>query len=92
MRVLNRSKDAEPFDSIYVGRPSKWSNPFVIGRDGTRAQVIELYRISDRVRGREAEIRRELRGRDLVCWCSPLPCHADILLIIANELTWEDLL
>ena len=32
-----------PFD-IYIGRPSKWGNPFVIGRDGNREQVIEKYR------------------------------------------------
>jgi hypothetical protein len=32
-----------PFD-IYIGRPSNWGNPFVIGRDGNREQVIEKYR------------------------------------------------
>lgn len=71
----------EPFD-VYIGRPSKWGNPFVIGRDGTRAQVIEHYRAL--MRGHEVEIRQELRGKILGCYCAPLPCHGDVLAEIAN--------
>lgn len=41
-KVVN-IKDGEYFN-VYVGRGSKWGNPFVIGRDGTRKEVIELYR------------------------------------------------
>lgn len=36
----------------------------------------------------KAAARVELRGKDLVCWCAPLPCHADILLELANEGQW----
>lgn len=70
----------EPFD-VYIGRPSKWGNPFVIGVDGTRAEVIEKYRswLEDRVISRRLNLD-ELRGKTLGCWCAPKPCHGDVLL------------
>lgn len=84
-KVYSRRKDAEPAPpgAIYVGRPTKWGNPFVVGRDGTRADVIQKYRewLSPELR---AAARRELAGKDLVCWCAPLACHANVLLEIAN--------
>ena len=73
----------ERFD-VYIGRPSKWGNPFVIGKDGTRTQVIAKY---------EAWLRRqpalmaalpELRGKVLGCWCAPQPCHGDVLARLAD--------
>ena len=70
---------------VYVGRPSKWGNPFKIGRDGTREEVIKKFRqMLDKNPDLVWEAQQELRGKDLVCWCAPLPCHADILLEIAN--------
>jgi hypothetical protein len=69
--------------AVYVGRPTKWGNPFVIGRDGTREQVIAKY--AAWVEDQAHEVRTELRGKDLVCWCAPAACHADILLEIANS-------
>jgi hypothetical protein len=70
---------------VYVGRPSKWGNPFVVGRDGSRADVIAKYRayLLDRPALVDA-CRRELRGKVLGCWCAPRPCHADVLAAIAN--------
>lgn len=81
-RVLNKKSGAV---GIYIGRPSKFGNPFVIGVDGTRAQVIAKYR--KWLLGQPnlvAAARRELAGRNLVCWCAPLACHGDVLLEIAN--------
>lgn len=78
--------DLIPKGAVYVGRPGKWGNPFNIGKDGDRAEVIDKFRrwfyASDAM---VAEARRELRGKDLVCWCAPLPCHADVLLKAANS-------
>lgn len=85
-RVLNRKTHEIPVDAMYVGRPSKYGNPFVIGRHGTREQVIERYR--DHLKSNPHLVnlaRQELRGKDLVCFCSPLACHADVLLEVANE-------
>jgi hypothetical protein len=85
-RVLNKRHDKIPADAVYVGRPSKWGNPFKIGRDGTREEVIEKYStyIQSKIYNSQLNIE-ELRGRDLVCWCAPQPCHADILIELANK-------
>lgn len=83
MKVVHCKK--QPFD-VYIGRPSKWGNPYEIGLDGTRDEVIQKYReylySNDRLI-MEAEL--ELRGKILGCWCSPKPCHGDVLLEIANK-------
>lgn len=73
----------EPYD-VYVGRPSKWGNPYIIGRDGTRADVIEKYR-SSLTDDQKRAIKRELQGKVLGCWCKPEACHGDILAEIANS-------
>ena len=86
-KVLNQRTAKPAANQIYVGRPSQWGNPFEIGKHGTRAEVIERYREYLHTDGAHlrAIAKQELRGKDLVCWCAPLPCHADILLKIANE-------
>jgi len=70
---------------IYVGRPSKWGNPFVIGRDGTRLEVIAKYRAWIAQQPALLAALGELRGKDLVCWCAPDPCHAEVLIELANR-------
>ncbi len=82
-RVYHYGRDLLPTRIVYVGRPSKWGNPFHIGKDGTREEVIEKYRAS-LTQARRIEVQQELRGKNLACWCSPLRCHADVLLEIAN--------
>ena len=80
-----------PEGAVYVGRPTKWGNPFRLDMKGSvpsgnRMDAIENYRLWLKQR---PELMRSaisaLRGRDLVCWC-PLNrhCHADVLLEIAN--------
>lgn len=73
-------KDRAPYD-VYVGRPSKWGNPFVVGRDGTRAEVIEKYERWFDSSGLDVS---ELSGKVLGCHCKPLPCHGDYLAALAN--------
>jgi len=82
-----------PTEAIYVGRPSKWGNPWEPGSvrigsqpDGkpwTLDDVLRWYR--QYARQQPPEWSAPLRGRDLVCWC-PLkqPCHADFLLELAS--------
>lgn len=86
-RVVNVRR--EQYD-VYIGRPSEWGNPFVIGRDGTRAEVIAKYEAWMRRRlTREpglADAVRALRGKRLGCWCAPKPCHGDVPLRLAEEL------
>jgi hypothetical protein len=79
----------KPADAVVVARPSRWGNPFRPGVAGDRATCVELYR-SALLRGELAvtadDVRAGLADRDLACWC-PLdePCHADVLLDIAND-------
>ena len=72
------------FDT-YIGRPSKWGNRFVIGRDGTRDEVIEKYRQwLMQQPALLAAAREELAGKVLGCFCAPQKCHGDVLAEIAN--------
>ena len=84
----------EPYDT-YIGRgrcprsgkPGRWGNPYRIGRDGDRGEVIERYR---RWLWAEIEAGRidpaelaALRGKTLGCWCAPEPCHGEVLAAAA---------
>jgi hypothetical protein len=85
-RVLNKRRHGIPDGAVYIGRPSKWGNPFEIGKHGNRAQVISRYERWLRDNTALMAALPELRGKNLVCWCSPAPCHGDILLALANGL------
>lgn len=90
-----------PEGAVCVDRSTPWGNPFVVGRDGTAAECVELYRamlsglicvtthatVPEQRAARQHVLEHlpELRGRPLACWCRRwLPCHADVLLEIAN--------
>jgi hypothetical protein len=82
-RVLNKHDAGVPADAVYIGRGSKWGNPFKIGRDGDRVAVIAKY---ERWLADQHHLLRaldELRGH-LVCFCAPRSCHGDLLLRLAN--------
>lgn len=84
-KVLNARKVGFKVENaVYVGRPSDFGNPFplTLGRES----LIEKYK--EFIMRDEAFITRiktELKGKDLICWCAPDPCHADVLLEIANS-------
>ena len=82
-RVVHCKK--EPYD-VYIGRPSKWGNPFKEGRDGTREEVIELFRgYILRHPTLLFDLVDELKGKVLGCWCSPKPCHGDVLVELLRK-------
>lgn len=94
-KVWNKRDPNTPKDAVYVGRPSKWGNQFKIGDPHpqsdtgkaklTRNEAIIFYEYYVlNTPELLAEVKAELKGKDLVCWCAPKPCHADILLEIAN--------
>jgi len=83
-RVLNKYKDTIPKDAVYIGRGSKWGNPYKITQDQSREVVISRYKDYLGISGLLTHID-ELRGKDLVCFCSPKPCHGDILLELSNR-------
>jgi hypothetical protein len=80
---------------VYVGRPSILGNPFKVGRDGSLEEVIAKYRVwlwgeikkHGSVFNKLVELVELSKRGDLtlVCWCSPLPCHAEI---IRNAIMW----
>ena len=76
---------------VYIGRPSKWGNPFVIGKDGDREQVIAKYRAWLADQQDLLAALPELRGKRLVCHCHPRPCHGDVLAELADALPPEAL-
>ncbi len=80
-------------DYIYIGRPSKWGNPFshqpnTLARFkvATRADAVAKY--EEWIRNQPqllAAAKAELRGKTLACWCKPLACHGDVLAKISEE-------
>jgi hypothetical protein len=90
-RIVNLRHE-ELGDAVYVGRAnpqrglaeSAFANPYRVGQDGTRAEVIQKYR--DWLLGRQELLERlsDLRGRRLACWCWPEACHAGVLAELAD--------
>mgnify|MGYP001600842347 CR=1 FL=1 len=79
-KVLNKHRDFIPQGSVYIGRGTRWGNPFKIGVDGDRVEVCDRF---------EKEVLptldvSELKGKDLVCFCAPHRCHGDAILRKAN--------
>lgn len=86
-KVFNKYKDEIPKGAAYIMRPSIYGNPYKIGPNSSREDVVQRHR--EWIMRPENEklryfIRMTLRGRDLVCVCKPHPCHGDVLLEIAN--------
>ncbi len=90
-----------PENTVCVDRSTKWGNPFIVSKHGTRARCVELHRFlfggyfcattnntdeQKKCLKYAAKNIEKLRGKNLACWC-PLdkPCHADLLLEAANQ-------
>ena len=82
---------------VYIGREckrrklpeSKWANPFHIGRDGTRAEVIQKYRNWIIKQPDLLACLHELKDKRLGCWCHPKECHGHFLAALTDLLTGE---
>jgi hypothetical protein len=75
-----------PDGAVYVGRPTRFGNPYRISAHRSRAAVLLQYEshIMREIASGRLDLS-ELRGRPLACWCRlDAPCHADILLRLAN--------
>jgi len=83
--VVNVSKSRY---TVYIGRPSEWGNPFIIGRDGTRREVIEKYKAWILTQSTLLAKLPTLKGEILGCYCFPKNCHGHVLVeLIESELT-----
>jgi len=83
MKVVHLHKATEK--AIRIDRATKWGNPFSIGKDGDREEVIRKHREWIIKQDELMSQIEELKGKDLACWCAPKPCHGDTLLKLANE-------
>lgn len=81
-RIVGRTAN----NAIYVGRPSKWGNPFTMKREADRPAVLAQFEqyVKEHPELVEAA-KQELPDKDLICWCAPKACHGDLWLRIANE-------
>jgi hypothetical protein len=85
-KVVNCNR--EKFD-VHIGRPSKWGNPFIIGRDGTRKEVIEKYRTWIQTQPELMVDIKSLRDKTLGCYCKPLDVMETFWLSLLIVDTWE---
>ncbi len=77
---------------VYIGRPGPFGNPFRIGTDGDREQVINKYREWFYNKLKDEAFRGKietLKGKRLGCWCKPLNCHGDIIVEYLEGITHE---
>ena len=84
-----------PDKAVYVGRPTKWANPFRLSPETPhQSQLVVQYGhwLTTTREGQQiaADALVELAGKTLVCWC-PLnvQCHSDLLWEVANNPEWE---
>jgi len=94
---LSRKKGARlPPNTVNVARPGRWGNPWPVGKPGPDGDIFataqgcvgryEMFIGTGGGMPTESEIRRELRGKNLACFCKlDQPCHADVLLELANK-------
>ena len=84
--LYNKNRGDAPPGAVYIGRGSPFGNPFKI-EPGIRTRAMAVAQFREHL-ARDEDLRRrvrsELRGRDLVCFCKPKPCHGDALLELAN--------
>lgn len=81
IKIVHCERD---YYDIYIGRGTKWGNPFKIGKDGTRKEVIDKYK--DYILNNDELLSciHELKDKTLGCWCYPKSCHGDVLKEIAE--------
>ena len=86
---LKHEPDAVANGAVLIDRRTRWGNPFVVGRGGTREQVIARYRADlwRRIRAGEVPLAElaALNSRRLACHCHPRPCHG---LVLARAAAW----
>lgn len=89
MKVVHCKKSN--FD-VYIGRPSKWGNPFT-HKEGTtakfkcstREEAVAKYKEWILTKPELLKDLHELKGKTLGCWCSPQACHGDVLLELSSS-------
>lgn len=91
MKVLHCRRDQPIGRTIYCGRGTPWGNPFVLGKHGDRATVIARFHVYavQRLKSESKWLDPLLNADALSCWCSPQPCHCDIIVYLIRNLRFE---
>lgn len=89
VKVVNRDK-GEDYD-VYIGRGSVWGNPYRIGHDGDREEVIRKYEYDFQRKFLKAfenfeKNSKKINGRILACHCKPYACHGDVIAKFFNSI------
>lgn len=81
---LSRAKGWRmPPETVSVTRPGPWGN---YAGDTRAAFEADLAEMSNADRAFYLDKVKELRGKNLACWCKlGAPCHGDVLLALAND-------
>ena len=88
-----------PPNTVKVCRPTKWGNPYIVGKDGNQLSCAFKFHVlmcgrmaNDENKSMRDSAQKELAGKNLACWCKPgEPCHADTILAVANKWgRWSD--
>ena len=85
MKVVHCKKDK--YD-VYIGRPSKWGNPFKVGVHGTQEECVNLFKKwihMPQQKHLRIDAKNELKEKILGCWCYPKKCHGEVLIDMANK-------
>lgn len=85
--VWNARRPQEiPEGAVLVDRTTRWGNPIRLEHEKDRGSVLAQYEEWLKTQPELiAAVKTELKGKHLVCWCTPKACHANVLLRIANE-------
>ena len=95
MKVYNRSEGDIPQGCVRIMRPSKWGNPYIIGKDGDRRTVLRKYAVwlNDNLSDNDflQDLKELSKASGLICCCKPLDCHGDLLIQVMKKLGYIDI-
>lgn len=80
MRIRISAKDSDDGSKTFIIPESKYHNPYIVGKDGTKDEVLQKFRKYFIDSGLVDTAKVELVGKTLGCWCHPEPCHAQIIM------------
>lgn len=88
-RLINL-RGSDESDYVFIGRPSKFGNPYIIGKDGNRDTVCKLYEYwFEQAIELDEDFKQavhKLKGKTLACYCKPKKCHGDTIIRYLNDL------
>lgn len=95
MKVHNKYHNTAPPDAVYIGRGSPWGNPYSTKPEDSKYCVMKVGTVQEALKKFKQyvlsdpqlyrRVQTELKGKHLVCFCKPEPCHGDVLFELANE-------